>query len=291
MVRLFVRVLCVVIFCAGAADGQAKRTVKYGADPAAGHTFVHDGVTLYYETYGTGEPLLLVHGNGGSIGNFSAQIEHFRKHYRVIAMDSREQGKSGSSAAPINYEVMTDDLAALLDHLHTPPVYVLGWSDGGIESLLMGIRHPEKVKKIVSMAANLYPSGAHPDALTMVHSMLDAVPAAERATPQGKRELKVVQMMLDEPHIKPEALEVIKVPVLVLASDHDLISDDHTLEIYHHLSNAQLNIFANATHTIPYDEPERFDAVVDRFLATPFVKKDRVKDALASFEKMEAESK
>ncbi len=291
MVRLFVRVLCVVIFCAGAADGQAKRTVKYGADPAAGHTFVHDGVTLYYETYGTGEPLLLVHGNGGSIGNFSAQIEHFRKHYRVIAMDSREQGKSGSSAAPINYEVMTDDLAALLDHLHTPPVCVLGWSDGGIESLLMGIRHPEKVKKIVSMAANLYPSGAHPDALTMVHSMLDAVPAAERATPQGKRELKVVQMMLDEPHIKPEALEVIKVPVLVLASDHDLISDDHTLEIYHHLSNAQLNIFANATHTIPYDEPERFDAVVDRFLATPFVKKDRVKDALASFEKMEAESK
>jgi pimeloyl-ACP methyl ester carboxylesterase len=57
-----------------------------------GATFVHDGVTLYYETYGQGEPLLLVHGNGGSIGTLAAQIDHFKAKYRVIAMDSRDQG-------------------------------------------------------------------------------------------------------------------------------------------------------------------------------------------------------
>jgi pimeloyl-ACP methyl ester carboxylesterase len=71
---------------------------------------------------------------------FKAQIDHFRKSYKVIAMDGRDQGKSGDSPDKITYEKMTDDLAALLDHLTTGPVYVLGWSDGGVEALLLGIR-------------------------------------------------------------------------------------------------------------------------------------------------------
>src|SRR5574341_402935 len=87
-----------------------------------------------------------------------AQIAHFRKRYRVIAMDSRDQGRSGDSPDAITYEKMTDDLAALLDYLKSGPVNVLGWSDGGIEALLLGIRHPAKVKKIAAMAANLNPS-------------------------------------------------------------------------------------------------------------------------------------
>jgi pimeloyl-ACP methyl ester carboxylesterase len=66
--------------------------VKYGSNPAAGKTFTHDGVKLYYEVYGTGEPVLLVHGNGASIASFKAQIDYFRKRYQVIAMDSRDQG-------------------------------------------------------------------------------------------------------------------------------------------------------------------------------------------------------
>ena len=72
---------------------------------------------------------------------------------------------------------MTDDLAALLDHLKTGPVDVLGWSDGGIEALLLGIRYPDKVKKIVAMAANLNPSeeAVYPEASAMVKSMMDAI--------------------------------------------------------------------------------------------------------------------
>src|SRR4029453_13945496 len=104
---------------------------------AAGHTFNHDGVKLYYEVYGSGEPLLLVHGNGGSIAAFGAQIADFRKRYKVIAMDSRDQGKSSDSPDKLTYEKMADDLAALIDHLPLGPVNVLGWSDGGIEALLL----------------------------------------------------------------------------------------------------------------------------------------------------------
>ena len=104
------------------------------------------------EHTGAGNPLLIVHFNSGSIADMGAQIDHFRKGYKVIAMDSRDHGKSGDSPDKLTYEKMTDDLAALLDHLQTGPVDVLGWSDGGIEALLLGIRHPVKVKKIVAMA-------------------------------------------------------------------------------------------------------------------------------------------
>ena len=79
----------------------AAKPVPYGANRAAGATFVHDGVTLYYETYGAGPPLLIIHGNGQSIGSMSGQIDHFKTRYRVIAMDSRDQGKSGTSQGPI----------------------------------------------------------------------------------------------------------------------------------------------------------------------------------------------
>jgi pimeloyl-ACP methyl ester carboxylesterase len=273
-----------------AAHATAKPRIKYGSNAAAGATFIHDGVKLYYEVYGTGEPLLLVHGNGGGIGDFGAQINHFRKRYKVIAMDSRDQGKSGDSSDKITYEKMTDDLAALLDHLQTGPVYVLGWSDGGIEALLLGIRHPSKVKKIASMAANLNPGdGAiYPEAIAFVKSMLDSIPAAAREMPEVKRELKVAGVMFDEPHIEPSALETIAAPTLVLASDHDMIRDEHTLEIYHHIPNSELCIFPNATHMVPFDDPELFDATVERFFRTPFVKKDRVKDLMKSAEAMKA---
>lgn len=80
-----------------------------------------------------------MHGNGGSIGTLGAQIAHFRKRYKVIAMDSRDQGRSGDSSGKLTYEKMTDDLAALLDHLKVGPVHVLGWSDGGIEAPLLGM--------------------------------------------------------------------------------------------------------------------------------------------------------
>jgi pimeloyl-ACP methyl ester carboxylesterase len=273
-----------------AARTAPKPVAKYGSNPAAGNTFTHDGVKLYYEVYGTGEPLLIVHGNGGSIIDLKAQIDYFRRRYKVVAMDSRDHGKSGDSPDKITYEKMTEDLAALLDHLKTGPVYVLGWSDGGIEALLLGIRHPSKVKKIATMAANLNPSdrALHPETVALIKSMVASISADANPTPQRKRELKVTQMMLDEPHIDLKELESISAPTLVLASDHDVIADEHTLEIFHHIPNSELCIFPNATHMIPFDDPVRFNTTVERFFRAPFVKRDRIKDFLKSLEAMRA---
>ena len=294
--------LAVVLFSLslpGLADAQAKpatttapatAAVKYGANAAAGRTFTHDGVKLYYEVYGTGEPLLMVHGNGGSISDLRNQIAHFRRRYMVIAMDSRDHGRSADSAETLTYEKMTDDLAALLEHLKVGPVNVLGWSDGGIEALLLGIRHPAKVKKLVAMAANLNPGedAFSPEVLALIKTMMAEIPPAARDTPDGKRALKVTGMMLVEPHIDVKALEAITAPTLVLAADHDVIRDEHSVDIFHHVPNSQLAIFPNATHMIPYDDPATFNATVERFLRTPFVKRERIKDTMASLEKMKA---
>ena len=112
---------------------------------------------MYYETYGKGEPLLIIHGNGGSINDFRYQIPYFSKGYKVILADSRAQGKSVDASDSLSYEMMTDDLSALLDTLHMDSVYVIGWSDGGINGLLLAMRHPEKVKKLAVTGANLWP--------------------------------------------------------------------------------------------------------------------------------------
>ena len=271
--------------------GSRPRAVDtYGSNTAAGKTFVNDGVSLYYEVYGRGKPLLVIHGNSGSIGTMAAQIEFFRSRYRVIAMDSRDHGKSGDSPVPITYEKMTDDLAALLDHLNVGPVDVIGWSDGAIEALLLGIRHPAKIRKIAAMAASLNPTtnAVYPETLAMARATLEAIPATERETRSGRRALKVTSMLFEQPNIDLSALTSITAPTLVLAGDHDLIRDEHTLDIFHHVPNSQLAIIPNATHMAPYDDPGVFNTTVERFLRLPFVKKDRIKDFLASAESLAA---
>jgi pimeloyl-ACP methyl ester carboxylesterase len=95
-------------------------------------------------------------------------------------------------------------------------------------------------------------------------------------------------MMLEEPHIELDALKVITAPTLVLASDYDLILDEHTLEFHHHIPNSELCIFPNSTHMVPYDDPDLFNITVDRFFRTPFVRRDRVKDAMKSYEALQA---
>lgn len=265
----------------------AAAAVPYGANKAASGTFVHDGVTFYYEVYGEGEPLLLVHGNGGSLGMLAAQIDHFKAHRKVIAMDSRDQGRSGDSAGPITYEQMADDLAALVDHLKVGPVDVVGWSDGGIEALLLGVRHPDKVRKLVAMAANLNPDAIYPETAAWVDQMKAASPV-DTTTPEGRRAAKMLNLLENEPHIDPKTLGKVTAPTLVMSGDHDVIQLRHTVEIYESLPNANLAVLPNSTHAVPYDDPKLFNATVERFLDTPFKKKDRIADLMASIEKATA---
>ena len=104
-----------------------------------------------------GNLFLLLHGNGGSISSMSDIIPYFSKNYRTIVLDSRAHGKSIDSGDSLSFEMMADDAASLLDQLRIDSAYVIGWSDGGIIALEIALRHPEKLIKLASTGANLWP--------------------------------------------------------------------------------------------------------------------------------------
>ncbi len=249
--------------------------VTYGNDAAAGRTFLFDGARFYYETYGRGPPLLLIHGNGESIGSFKGQIGPLSRHYQVIAMDSRGQGKSSLGDAPLTYEQMAEDSNAFLEHLKLEHVRVVGWSDGGIIGLLLTMRHPDKVSMLAVMGANLEPDGAYPWAVDGIVRMRAKVTAAlaQSANPERQQlqlELKLLDLLGNQPHIPVADLGGIQIPTLVMAGDRDVIRDDHTLTIFHALPKSQLAIFPGATHMIPTADPERFNRTVLEFFSKPF---------------------
>src|SRR6185312_5221196 len=134
-----------------------EKTIHYGNNPAAGKYYDVRGIKMYAEIYGEGKPLLLIHGNGGSISSFTSTIPYFSKKYKVIAVDSRAHGKTVDPKDSLSFEQMADDFAALLDNMHIDSAYVIGWSDGGINALLLAMRHPDKVIKLASTGANLTP--------------------------------------------------------------------------------------------------------------------------------------
>src|SRR5215469_17518105 len=153
------RILLAAIALATATFAQAE-PIPYGNNPAAGKFYDIRGIKMYCEEYGTGMPLLMIHGNGGSIRAFTRTIPYFAAKYRVIAADSRSQGKSKDPGPELSFEMMADDEAALLDTLHIKAAYVLGWSDGGIVALLLAMRHPDKVIKLAATGANVQPDAS-----------------------------------------------------------------------------------------------------------------------------------
>jgi pimeloyl-ACP methyl ester carboxylesterase len=236
--------------------------VNYGSNEKAGHYAHVNGIDIYYEIYGTGEPLVMLHGNGGSIAAFSNQIPFFEKYYQVIAIDSRLQGRSGGSPDTISYELMASDFCTLLDYLQIDSAYVLGWSDGGIDGLIMALNCPGKVKKLAVSGANTVPDSTaipYADILAMKNF-------AENDGNASKKDIALNKMMLYQPNIPFEDLQQIHCPVLVMAGDHDIIKPEHTIKIFQSIPHAFLCIFPDSNHGVCQQHPDLFNQTVLTFL-------------------------
>lgn len=199
------------------------------------YTISVNGVTIYYETAGAGDPVILLHGNGGSHKDLHEEIRQLSEAgYRVYAPDSRGQGQS-SSAEEYHYADMADDVFYLIQEwkLDKPALY--GWSDGGIIGLLTEIRHPGTLGALAVSGAN-----ASPDGLT--DSFLDRIrffnPVAGSLT----------QMILSEPDITEEELASIRIPVLVTAGSDDIVKREHTEMIARSIPNAELVVLEGENH-------------------------------------------
>jgi pimeloyl-ACP methyl ester carboxylesterase len=259
--------LCAATLCFGQA-------IPYGNNKDAGKYYSIRGFNMYCEIYGQGQPVLIIHGNGGSIANFTANIPYFSAKYKVIIADSRAQGRSADPGDSLSYEMMADDLAALLDQLHLDSVFVIGWSDGGIDGLLLAMRHPEKVKKLAVTGANLWPDetavyGEIWDMVRPEYAKLKEKKATGLTT-QEKASFKLLRLLCDQPHIPLSDLHTIKCPSLVIGGDHDVIKPIHTLTIAENIPHSYLWILPNSGHSTPVAYHDLFNRTVDDFFTKPF---------------------
>src|ERR1700688_2831617 len=134
--------------------------------PAEWHWAAIHGHKIYYAMQGSGSTLVLLHGGGDSGGpSFARQLDVFSERHRIVAPDQVGQGHTPDVPGPLTYTGMMDDTAALLQHLNLNHVDVVGFSDGGIIALMLAVRHPELVRRLVISGVNIAPEGLNADDL------------------------------------------------------------------------------------------------------------------------------
>lgn len=249
--------------------------IPYGNNKEVGNYITIDGAKQYYEVYGQGKPLVLIHGNGGNIAYMKPQIEYFAKKYKVIVMDCRGRGKSELGKDSLTYRQMSKDIVGILDYLHLDSTYVVGRSDGGILALMMAIDYSKKVKKAVAFAANLTADTVglyafNYDELKRDRRHADEMIAKKDTTQNWKVIQQRNRMMEFQPNITATDLKKIKCPVLVMSTDRDIIPEEHTLFIYRNILKANLCILTGENHYVSKNNPDLFNSVVAKYLEGNF---------------------
>ncbi len=269
------KILVLLALCILSNSAFCQGKIDYGNNKNAGKYYNVRGINMYAEEYGSGKPLLMIHGNSGSISSMASIIPYFSQRYKVIAIDSRAHGKSIYNGDSLSFEMMADDDAALLDQMHIDSADVIGWSDGGIIALVLAMRHPSKVIKLASTGANLWP-----DSTALIPSLwkdeknyYDSLHSKIWATPKEKNDWKIFMLDWLQPNIPLTALQNIHCPSLIISGDHDLIVLEHTVQIYQNIPNAYLWILPDSGHGTLIEHTEEFDKKVNEFFETLFHKR------------------
>ena len=217
-------------------------------------------IQLHYTEHGSGEPLILLHGNGEDSSYFEHQIAFFQDRYRVIAVDTRGHGKSPRGTAPLTLNQFADDLSAFMDELDIASAHILGFSDGANVAMLFALAHPTRVKSLVLNGGNLFPEGLTEQTRREIDEEYEQAVATN-----DEDQLELLRLMIDEPHIDPAQLSELNKPTLVVAGTDDMIEEAHTRLIAESIPNAQLTLI-EGTHFIAFENPDAFNRVVSEFL-------------------------
>ena len=223
-------------------------------------------IHLHYTRRGSGPPLLLLHGNGEDGSYFVHQMESFSRRYTVYALDTRGHGQSPRGTGPFTLARFAQDLLDFMDEQKLERAHILGFSDGGNIALTFALAHPERVDRLVLNGANLDPSGVKPSVqIPIVWGYRLASLFAGRS-PEARRHAEMLGLMVNEPHISPEALEALPMPVLVIAGTRDMIREEHTRLIAGALPHSRL-VLLPGDHFIAAKNPHAFNKAVEAFLS------------------------
>jgi len=255
-----------------------------------------NGLKMYYEEYGTGYPLLLIHGGISSIQMWEKQLSDFSQHFRVIAVDCRGQGKTNNPEGVFHYKLMADDFAAFIQELNLEKVLLCGWSDGGQIGLEMGLHYPGLVKAMVlggtmihatkEMLAGFKEIGIEGPG-TVDFEKLDKSLGwlvkllKEQTASQGKDYWKTLlnkisKMWYDPAEFPLDQVKQIQTPSLILLGDRDVyIPISEATKMYKLIPNAELAIIPNSNHDVYFTQPEIYNRIVVNYCKRQTDKKNK----------------
>ena len=237
-----------------------------------------NGVRTYYEIEGTGEPLLLLHGGFSPIETFSGLRSLLTPHFRVYFPERRAHGRTPDVPGPVTYDLMAQDTIAFMEAVELDSAHLVGWSDGAMVGLLVAMRHPELVQRLVLIGQNLNPDGLRPEIRAMMQqeTMPDMLPPMLRElyaalSPDGPEHWDTVvdkfwQLYRVEPDIPLSELEKVQAPTLVIMGQHDIPTIEHAQEMQRTLPNGRLEVVPDASHGLPMEKPEVVSRLVLDFL-------------------------
>ena len=214
---------------------------------------------------GKGEPLILLHGNGGSCDYFAGQTDEFARHFHVYALDTRGHGNTPRGTATFAIRQFADDLLAFMDAQGIGKAHVLGFSDGGNIAMVFAMRHPERVDRLILDGANLDSKGVRYCIQIPIEIGYRFAKLFAGKSEEARLHAEMLGLMVNDPNVRPEELSTIKSKTLVIAGTKDMIKEDHTRLIASSIPDSRL-VFIKGDHFIANKNPEAFNRAVLDFL-------------------------
>jgi pimeloyl-ACP methyl ester carboxylesterase len=277
MMRHFL--LAALVACVGLPALAAERWQTLPPTPApiatdrSGLAAVN-GISIHYAIYGHGTPVIFLHGGLANTDYWGRQVPAVAAHHTVILMDSRGHGRSTRDARPYGYDLMADDVVALMDHLKIARADIVGWSDGAILGLDLALRHKSRVGRVFAFAANTLTSGVQED--VEKNPTFAAFIARARQEYQARSPTpaqydaflsQITKMWADQPNWTDAELKAIDTQVLVVDGDHDeAIKRAHTEYMAATIPHAGLLILPNVSHFAFMQDPGLFTYAILHFL-------------------------
>jgi pimeloyl-ACP methyl ester carboxylesterase len=265
-----------------AHDPELIRFEASGATPfpvADEHGYIaNDGARIWYSAYGTGAPVILLHGGLGHGGNWGYQVPALiADGYRAVVIDSRGHGRSTRDGRPYSYELMASDVLAVMNALHLNRAVLVGWSDGACTALILAAKHPSRFAGVFFFACNMDPTGVKP---------LDVTPTLDRCFSRHTEDYKrlsptpeqfkhfvddVSLMQRTQPNYSRHDLEKIRVHVTIVQSERDeFIKREHAEYLARTIPGARLILLNGVSHFAPLQRPQQFNKAMVAFVEQVF---------------------
>lgn len=254
----------------------SQSSVPYGSNQ--GKYVSINNKQLYYEEYGKGTPLLMLHGGAGSISDFSKVLPDLSKQFRVITADTPGHGRS-EQLDSLSYQTLADGFSKFIESLKLDSVYIIGWSDGGVVAMLMAADHPEKVKRIIVVGSQFDFSGYTEPVKQLIGSITPTmvekdwgtwVPDYIAKAPKGNNWkdfiTDLIKMWNSKVFVSPEKVNKIKSRTLIVFGDRDAITIDHGIMMHQSIKGSAFAILPNTTHFAFFEQPELLNMLSIKFL-------------------------